>query len=135
LSISLHAFESGAVDNAHFHHVDHLRVAYELASHEPFDLALGRFMRGLRRIAAAAGDPSKVHMTISVAFLAAIAEREARDPARSWEEFRDRNPELNEKTFLGRWYSPEELESNVACRAFLLPRFHHTNTPILQEPR
>jgi hypothetical protein len=121
MPICLHDFETGAVQNAHFRHHDHVRVAYELIARDPFDIALARFMSGLRGVAASSGDQTKVHMTITVAFLAAIAERQARDPTADWDEFAARNPELIDKAFLARWYTTEELASDVARLTFLLP--------------
>ena len=55
-------------------------------------------------------------------FLAAIAERQARNPVATWDEFVARNPELADKTFFLRWYTSEELNSDLARRTFLLPR-------------
>lgn len=122
MSITLGEFESGVVHNPQFHHHDHVRLAYELLGRDPFDVALACFMNGIRRIAAAAGHPTKVHMTITVAFLAAIAERQAHDPVTTWDEFVARNPELVDKAFLRRWYTSEELNSDLARRTFVLPR-------------
>jgi hypothetical protein len=124
MSVTLQDFERAAIENANFHHRDHVRVAYELIAREPFEMALSRFMIALRGIAAAAGDPSKVHLTISVAFLSAIAERQAREPAATWEEFAARNADLIDKSFLRRWYSADELESEIARKTFVLPQIN-----------
>ncbi|HEX6537357.1 MAG TPA: hypothetical protein VF041_22435 [Gemmatimonadaceae bacterium] len=122
MPISLHDFERGAVPDAHFHHREHVRVAYELIARDPFDVALARFMDGIRRIAAASGNAAKVHVTITVAFLAVIAERQAREPAATWDQFVARNPDLFDKGFLRRWYTAGELDSDLARKTFLLPR-------------
>ena len=121
MTVSLRDFEAGTILGADFHHRDHVRVAYELLARDPFDLALARYVTGLRGIAAAAGVPTKVHMTITVAFLAALAERLARHPAPTWHAFAERNPELLDKTFIRRWYAADELESSVARQTFVLP--------------
>lgn len=121
MGLTLGDFELGVVRNMPFHHRDHVRLAYEILTRDPFDVAVARFTSGLRRIAAGAGDPTKVHMTITVAFLAAIAERHARHPADTWEQFAARNPDVLEKGFLERWYSRGELDSDLARRTFLLP--------------
>src|ERR1043166_5247054 len=81
------AFEAGQIDNRTFHHAEHVRVAFELLAASPFETALTRFATGLRRMAGAAGAPEKFHMTITVAFFAAIAERRAMAPGANWEEF------------------------------------------------
>ena len=121
MSISLRDFETGAVHHAPFGHRDHVRIAYELIVSQPFDVALARFVGALRNITSAAGHPGKFHMTITVAFLAAIAERHARDPALTWEEFASRNPDLLDKAVLGQWYGKGELESDIARATFVLP--------------
>jgi len=121
MTVRLREFECGAVHHEHFHHRDHVRVAYELVARHPYDVALARFVAGLRTIAAAAGDPTKVHMTITAAFVAAIAERQLRQPTATWEAFAAGNPELLEKSFIRRWYPAGELETDIARRTFLLP--------------
>jgi hypothetical protein len=54
------AFESGAVANADFHHVDHLRLAWVYLAESPtLDAAIDRMAAALRRFAAAAGHAEK----------------------------------------------------------------------------
>ena len=48
-------FEAGRIDPAHFPHRDHVRVSYELLERHPFPEALLHLARGLRRLAAKAG--------------------------------------------------------------------------------
>ena len=49
-------FEEGRIDPAQFPHRDHVRVSYELLERHPFPEALLHLARGLRRLAAKAGD-------------------------------------------------------------------------------
>ena len=54
------AFESGAVANADFHHVDHLRLAWVyLAESSTVDAAIDRMAATLHCFATAAGHPDK----------------------------------------------------------------------------
>jgi len=48
-------FEAGRVDPNHFHHRDHVRVAYALLEKHPFPEALLHLARGLRLLATKAG--------------------------------------------------------------------------------
>ena len=119
--LSLADFEAGSIHHAPFRHADHVRIAHELLSTQPFDVALARFVGALRTITTAAGQPAKLHMTITVAFLAAIAERHAQNPAASWEHFAAANPDLLDKGVLHHWYGSHELETDIARTTFVLP--------------
>lgn len=114
-------FEAGTLDLATFDHQAHVRVAFHLVGRHPFDEALARFASALRRLAAGAGAPEKYHATITVAFLALVAERRARGGAMAWEEFAARNPDLLDRSCLLRWYDAATLGSDVARRTFVLP--------------
>ena len=118
----LAAFEAGALDPKCFHHLDHLRVSYELLERYRFPEALLHLARGLRKLAAKAGRPEAYHETVTAAFLALIAERRLKDDCRRWEDFAERNPDLLRKDLLQDWYEPEILQSKIARETFLLPR-------------
>lgn len=119
----LAVFEAGLRDPAAFDHEDHVRLAYETLARHPFDRALARYARGLRRTAARAGARGKYHMTVTVAFLAVVAERRAAAAGgeAGWEAFARANPDLLERDCLRRWYDPARLASPAARRTFLLP--------------
>jgi hypothetical protein len=72
------AFERGSVDPAAFPHAAHVRLGFEMLGRYDFGEAVSRFSRGLRLLANKAGKPQLYHETITVAFLAIIAERRAR---------------------------------------------------------
>ena len=122
VELELREFESGALDPAKFPHSEHLRLGYEMLARYPFGEALLRFSGGLRLLAARAGQPEIYHETITVAFLALINERRACEPGRTWLEFRDGNADLFDKRCLEKWYGAEQLSSELARRAFCLPR-------------
>lgn len=117
----LDEFEAGRVDPAAFGHREHVRMSYELLERYTFPEALFRLAKGLRRLAANAGVPEKYHETITVAFLALIAERRLVGGFTSWEDFAAQNPDLLKKELLTRIYPPDVLESPLARETFLLP--------------
>ncbi|HLI65440.1 MAG TPA: hypothetical protein VKU90_03665 [Caulobacteraceae bacterium] len=115
------AFLGGHIDNRAFRHADHLRVGFDLLQRHDFPQAAARLSTGLRAIAARAGAPGAYHETITLAFLALIAERRASGGHRAFEPFARDNPDLADKTILRRWYAPERLGSPLARQTFLLP--------------
>ncbi|MEO8439694.1 MAG: hypothetical protein ABI540_05670 [Spartobacteria bacterium] len=115
-------FEGGRIDPARFRHRDHVRVSYELLARHPFPEALLHLARGLRDLAARAGKPEVYHETITVAFLALIAERWWRGYSLNWEDFAAGNPDLFRKELLDQFYESSVLQSLVARQTFVLPR-------------
>jgi hypothetical protein len=118
----LRAFEIGGLDPAKFPHAEHIRFGYEMLGRHPFGEAVDRFSRGLKLLAAKAGRPQIYHETITVAFLALINERRARGGAQDWSEFKRTNTDLFNKRCLEKWYSAEQLASDLARRTFCLPQ-------------
>jgi hypothetical protein len=115
-------FEAGAPDPARFPHSEHLRLGYEMLARYPFGEAVLRFSRGLQLLAAKAGRPEVYHETITVAFLALINERRARRGGQDWAAFMRTNADLFDKRCLSKWYSAEQLSSDLARRTFCLPQ-------------
>ncbi len=115
----LSAFLHGRVDNADFHHADHVRVAFEVVRRHDFLDAAQAYARGLRDIAMRAGNPNAYHETITIAFLALIAERA--QGFESYAAFAAANQDLLDKSVLTKWYAPERLASAAARRTFVLP--------------
>lgn len=122
----LRAFEIGALDPVKFPHAEHLRLGYEMLARHPFGEAVMRFTRGLQLLAAKGGRPQVYHETITVAFLALINERRARGRPQSWSEFKRINPDLLDKRCLEKWYSAEQLASDLARKTFCLPQTSST---------
>ena len=118
----LRAFETGALDLTKFPHAEHVRLGYEMLDRHSFGQAVDRFSRGLKLLTAKAGQPQVYHETITVAFLALINERRARGGGQAWSEFKRTNADLFEKRCLEKWYSAEQLASDLARRTFCLPQ-------------
>ena len=117
----LELFLQGEVAARTFRHADHLRVGFELLQVNDFSTAAYRFSSALKAVAARAGHPGVYHQTITLAFLALIAERGAARPFADFEQFAGANQDLMDKAVLGRWYAPERLHSDIARRVFVLP--------------
>lgn len=115
-------FEAGATDPRGFGHEDHVRAAHAMLARYDFLDAACRYAGGLRMLAERAGAPEKFNITVTVAFLSAIAESKAKNPSASWREFRAQNPALLNKRFLSHWYPDEKLQSQLARRIFLMPK-------------
>jgi hypothetical protein len=115
------AFERGSVDPAAFPHAAHVRLGFEMLGRYDFGEAVSRFSRGLRLLANKAGKPQLYHETITVAFLAIIAERRARGSSEDWETFCAANDDVFDKHCLQSWYAQEQLDSDIARKTFCLP--------------
>jgi hypothetical protein len=118
---SLNAFLHGEVDNRSFHHVDHVRVAFEILGRHDFPDAVAAYSAGLKSIAKRAGNPNAYHETITVAFLSLIAERRVVGGYKDFSAFIQGNADLLDKSVLALWYTPERLWSETARRTFVLP--------------
>ena len=106
-----------------FHHRQHVNVAWLFVQKYGMPSALGEFSAAVKRFADAKGATGLYHETITWAFLLLIAERQARNPAGTWEEFEAANADLLswKPSILDRYYSKELLASDLAKRAFLMP--------------
>jgi hypothetical protein len=120
-SPELTAFLRGEIDAANFHHLDHVRMGFELVREREFPAAAVAYSSALKRIAAQAGRPRAYHETITLAFLSLITERSARSGEATFDAFMQENPDLLDKSILSNWYTTERLACDLARRTFLLP--------------
>ena len=109
------ALEDGKIDNAHFKHFHHLHVAWVyLAESNSIEQATARMGATLRKFAAASNVPEKYHQTVTTFWMRILALLRDWDQRCSLDDWVARNPELLEKTFPLRYYSPERLFSKTA---------------------
>lgn len=113
-------FEACTLPSSHFHHRNHVRLAWLYLKEAPLLDALTRFRTSLQRYAASLGAAAKYHETITFAFLFLIHERMQREAFASFDEFADANAELFDAILL-RYYSEETLGSELARRVFVMP--------------
>ncbi|HSP45553.1 MAG TPA: hypothetical protein VLO30_06140 [Chthoniobacterales bacterium] len=118
----LRAFEMGSLDPARFPHAEHVRFGYEMLGRHSFGDAVDRFSRGLRLLVMKTGRPQVYHETVTIAFLALINERRALRGGQGWSDFKRTNADLFDKRCLEKWYSAEQLASDLARRTFCLPQ-------------
>ena len=119
----LERFERFEVAPGAFDHRGHVEVAFAMLQRYSFAEATARYVGTIRRMADSAGVPEKFHMTITVAFMALIAERVAAEPGVDFATFCDRHADLLDARILRRFYSDERLRSPAAKKVFLLPDF------------
>lgn len=121
----LRAFETLALEPAHFGHADHVRVAFSMLREHGLLETLRRYSDGLRRFTARHGVAGKYHETVTWGLVLLIHERLAlADPDVDWRTFAEANPDLlrfRDGAFFD-YYGPEILTSEVARRTFVLPR-------------
>jgi hypothetical protein len=117
----LEKFLAGDIPAADFHHADHVRAGYELLRAADFLDAVSAYGRALKIMTARVGKPEKLHHTITIAFLAVIAERIEQAPHTDFDAFLAANPDLMDRAILSRWYKPEHLKTDAARSRFVLP--------------
>ncbi|MBA3896863.1 MAG: hypothetical protein H0X36_06960 [Sphingomonadaceae bacterium] len=114
-------FEAGETPSDAFSHADHVLMAHAMLARRTFPDSAVRYSRAIQRMASRAGAPDAYHETMTIAFLAIIAERVAENPKRDAERFAAENPDLFQRGILARHYSEARLESGMARSTFLLP--------------
>jgi len=115
--------EGGTLSPAEFSHRGHLRAGFLYLRTHDFPGACVAMKRSISAFAAALGKSTLYHETMTVAYLALIAERLAEEPAGL--EFVDllrRYPELESREYFRRYYPAGELDTPEARSTFVLPR-------------
>ena len=119
----LERFMEGEMDPRRFPHREHVRMSFEMLTVYDFPESVLRYSRSLQRMTARAGVPQLFNQTITVAFLALVAERMQSGGHIDFAAFAAANPDLLDSSILKRWYSPERLSSGSARRVFVLPDY------------
>jgi hypothetical protein len=119
--ITLQRFVRGEICAADFPHREHVRMAFEMLRRHDFAESVLHFSHAVRAMAARAGKPQGFNQTVTIAFLAVIAQRLATAAGADFAAFAAANPDLFERALLHRWYRPEQLASPLARGSFLLP--------------
>jgi len=116
-------FVDSTLPGDEFHHQQHVQVAWLFVQKHGMPGALGEFSDAIKRFADAKGKAGLYHETITWAFLLLISERQARNPAGTWQEFEAANTDLLiwKPSILERYYSKELLASDLARRTFVMP--------------
>jgi hypothetical protein len=119
----LAALEHGTLAAAEFGHRAHLRAAFLYLARHDFPGACVAMKRAIQGFAARLGKSTLYHETLTVAYLALVAERRAAEPpAIPFDQFIARYPELLERAFLERYYPRGDLDAPETRATFVLPR-------------
>lgn len=117
----LERFVRGEIAAADFPHREHVRMAFEMLRRHDFAASVWQFSRTLQSMAARAGKPQAFNQTVTIAFLAVIAERMEQSQPADFGAFARDNPEVFDKELLARWYPREQLATEITRRVFVLP--------------
>ena len=115
------SFEACTIDAATFTHLDHLGVAYVMLGKDDFMTVCSKYGQCIKTIAGNAGASAKFNTTMTIAFLAVIAERMESGRYQSFEAFTEANQDLLDGKVLEQWYTRDRLHSDLARTTFLLP--------------
>lgn len=119
----LAALESARLPAALFDHRGHLRAAFLYLKREDFPGACVAMKRAIRGFAASHGKAGLYHETLTIAYLALIAERLAEEPPGiAFDAFLRRYPELEDRAYFERYYPRGTLDAPETRRTFVLPR-------------
>jgi len=115
--------EDGTLPPSEFSHRGHLRAGFLYLRGHDFPGACVAMKRSIRAFAAALGKSTLYHETMTIAYLALIAERLADEPAGlEFVDFLRRYPELENREYFRRYYPAGELDTPEARSTFVLPR-------------
>jgi hypothetical protein len=114
------AFTAGRLAPEGFDHRAHLRAAFLLLRSRPFLEACMAMRDGLQLLAAKVGKPDLYHETVTLAFMALVAERRP-DEAGDSAGFIAQHPALCERGLLDSYYSQALLASGAARKTFAMP--------------
>ena len=119
----LAALEAGTLPPERFDHRGHLRAAFLYLGRHDFPGACVAMKQAIRRFAAALGKADLYHETVTIAYLALIAERLIEEPAKlDFAAFLERYPELASREYFERYYPRGVLDAPETKATFVLPR-------------
>lgn len=115
-------FESCRLPTAHFHHADHIRLAWIFLGQMDEAEATRRIERAIRRYAEHNGIGQKYHHTITLAWMKLVAAaRRATPHSVCFDEFAGQHPELLAVKNLNNYYTPGCLASPEARAGWIEP--------------
>jgi hypothetical protein len=119
----LEALESGSLAPQDFDHRAHLRAGFLYLGRHDFPAACVAMKNAIVGFATRHGKASLYHETLTVAYLALLAERRSDEPVDiNFDDFLARYPELEDFAYFRRYYPAGSLDTPESRRTFLLPR-------------
>jgi len=121
--VFLASLEDGSLSPQDFGHRAHLRAGFLYLRRHDFPSACVAMKRAITGFAGRIGKASLYHETLTIAFLALLAERRADEPQDiDFEVFMSRYPELEDLNYFRRYYPAGTLDSPESRQTFILPR-------------
>ena len=119
----LAALEGTTLPAAEFTHRAHVRAGFLYLHRHDFPGACVAMKRAIQGFAASLGKATLYHETMTIAYLALIAERLADEPPGiAFDAFMERYPELLSMEYFRSYYPAGELDAPEARATFVLPR-------------
>jgi hypothetical protein len=112
-------FEAASLPS--FDHRDHLRVVFAYARRGGAEHAVTRAREGLRRFAAAHGEPGRYHETLTTAWARVVGHYALRARDDDFDAFLATHPRLLDRDLLSAHYSRARLFSAAARAGFVEP--------------
>ncbi len=107
-----------------FGHRQHVEIAWRYLAMHGTELAPSAVTQAIRQVAAAHGQESRFHETITMSWVRCVAVHRERWPADTFAEFVSRNQQLLDPGLLGHFYSPELLSSPDSRDRWVTPDLH-----------
>ncbi len=114
------SFERCTITPSEFNHAAHVRASYLYLSKLPFLEACIAMRDGLKRFASSIGKATLYHETITIAFMAIVKDRMARNPGGGWRRLLEDNPDLCDKRLLDRYFPDQLLNTSDARERLIL---------------
>jgi hypothetical protein len=114
------ALEACVLPEQEFCHAAHVRAGYAYLRGASFPDATARMCRAVRNYVGSLGKHERYHETITVGFMALIAQRLREGGDGGWEAFSSRNPQLLRRDALLAYYPEAVLASAAARSGFVL---------------
>ena len=117
----LRTLEEIVAARGRFGHREHLELAWSYLERYPAPTAAQTMASAIRHLAAAHGDASKYHETLTLAWVGLVAVHRERRPAATFEQFLSLNQELLDQRLLDGHYSAATLWSDEARSVLVAP--------------
>ena len=119
----LQQFENHTLDNKHFNHQSHLRLAWLYLSVNDLNSAIELVCSGIKSYAESLGATTKFHLTMTDATVRIMNQRMLINKTDSWEIFLNENPDLVNDllSVLHQHFSPDFLVTETARTTLVKP--------------
>jgi hypothetical protein len=118
----LRAFETGALRNSAFHHLDHVRLAWLYLRRDGPEAGAQEVIQGLKHFAAVHGAADRFHESLTRFWVLLVQHlMEAFPQVERFDELVTCYPALADKRLVYRHYRPETLASPAARQGWIAP--------------